>query len=172
MSGADTRPARVAYEEASKVLVEARSLREYPWTPFYSSPFSEEGIALLEGHVPETYRGDRAPDVVANPRLVREYHLRDYVCGVVVEGLCVHWDLDFPPVHAVTWCLGWGLYEHSKKFEDALCGEIYTRSTRVPYDIYQGDELVDESLFANLRRKLGLLHHRVANCGRTNDIAT
>lgn len=83
------------------------------------NPIFRGGIALLEGRIPDTYHGDLAPDVVTDPRLVREYYLRDYVCGVVVEGPCVPWDLDFSPVHVVTWCLGWGLYEHSKKFEDA-----------------------------------------------------
>lgn len=161
LRGGDPLPARIAYEEASKLLVEAKGRREYPWTPFYSTPFSDEGIALLDGHIPDTDRGDRAQDKVTDPRLVREYHLRDYVCGVVVEGLCVPWDLDFPPVHVVTWCLGWGLYEHSKKFEDALCAEIYTRSARIPYDIYQGDGLVDDGLVRELATEIA----RIASPG-------
>jgi len=154
LGGGDPRPGLVAYEAASKILLEASRSREYPWTPFYSTPISEEGLAALDGRFPETYQGDRAnlgPDeVIRDPRLIREYWLRDHVCGVVVEGLCVHWDLDFPPVHVVTWCLGWDLYEHSKKFEYALCGDIYQRSVPVPYDICQGDRFVDKSLVGEL----------------------
>jgi len=92
---------------------------------------------------------------------VREYNLRDYVCGVIVEGLCVPWNLEFPPLHVVTRCLSWELCEHSKKFEDALCGEIYRHPTPAPYDICHRDELVDESLV----RDLGAEIARIASPG-------
>jgi hypothetical protein len=154
LGGGDPGPARVAYEAASTILIEAHRRHEYPWTPFYSSPISDVGLAALDGHIPETYSGDRVSfgsgDIIRDPHLIREYCLRDKVCGVIVEGLCVPWDLEFPPVHIVTWCLGGALYEHSRKFEDALCGEIYQRSSPVPYDIYLNDELVDDSLVAEL----------------------
>jgi hypothetical protein len=120
---------------------------------------------LIDGHIPDTYHGDRAimePDAVtSDPRLVREYSLRNCVCSVIVEGLSVPWNLEFPPVHAVTWSLGWALYEHSKKFENALCGEIYSRSTPAPYEIFQGDELVDESLVHELATEIA----RIASPG-------
>lgn len=157
LSGGDSGPARIAYEEAWRVLAEANNSRKYPWTPFHSTKFAEEfqkGLSLLDGHFPETYFGDRTilePGAVTrDPHLVREYNLRDYVCGVIVEGLCVPWNLDFPPVHVVTWCLGWELYAYSKKFEDALCGEIYAHPTRAPYEIYHGDEFVEEKLVQEL----------------------
>jgi hypothetical protein len=169
--GGDTQPARTAYEEAWSVLSEANNLREYPWRPFHSTLLAEDfqkGLSVLDGHIPETYNGDRTslgilePDAVTrDPRLVREYNLRDYVCGVIVEGLCVPWNLDFPPVHVVTQCLGWVLYGHSKKFEDALCAEIYTQSTPAPYDIYHGDQLVNETLVW----ELGVEIARIASPG-------
>jgi hypothetical protein len=164
LGGGDTRPARVAFEEAWRVLSQANSRWKYPWGPSHRWLLSEDfqrGLSVLDGHIPETYYGDRVslgllePDAVTgDPRLVREYNLRDLVCGVVVEGLCVPWNLDFPPVHVVTWCLGWELYEHSKKFEDALCGEIYEQPTPAPYDINHGDELVDETLVRELREEI------------------
>ena len=99
--------------------------------------------------------------VIREPRLVREYSLRDHVCGVIVEGVCVPWQIEFPPVHVVTWSLGWELYEHSKKFEDALCAEIYAQSSPAPYDIFQGDQLVDESLIRELTEEIA----RIASPG-------
>lgn len=87
--------------------------------------------------------------------------MRDHVCGVIVEGLCVPWHLDFPPVHVVTWCLGLELYSHSKRFEDALCVEIYTQATPAPYEICQGDQLVNETLV----RELGVEIARIASPG-------
>jgi hypothetical protein len=126
------------------------------------------GLSILDGHIPETYHGDRTslgilePDGITRvPHLVREYNLRDHVCGVIVEGLCVPWNLDFPPVHVVTLSLGWELYEHSKKFEDAVCAEIYTKSSPAPYDINHGDQLVDETMV----RDLGLEIARIASPG-------
>ena len=171
LNGGDIRPARAAYEEACTVLSEAKGRRNYPWTPFHSMLLADDvqkGLSFLDGRFPETYYGDRVslgilePDAVnRDPHLVREFSLRDHVCGVIVEGLCVPWNLDFPPVHLVTWCLGWALYEHSKKFEDALCAEIYAQSAPVPYDIYQGDQLVDEALV----RELGVEIARIASPG-------
>ena len=80
---------------------------------------------------------------------------------MIVEGLCVPWNLDFPPVHVVTLSLGSALHEHSKKFEDALCAEIYTQSTQAPYDIYHGDQLIDETLV----RELAVEIARIASPG-------
>jgi hypothetical protein len=164
LSGGDTRPARTAYEKAWKVLSEAHSSRKYPWTPFHQTQFEEDfqkGLNILYGHIPETYYGDRTslglldPDAVTrDPRLVREYNLRDHVCGIIVEGLCVPWSLDFPPLHNVTWCLGWELYGHSKKFEEAFCDEIHTQSSPAPYDIAHGDQLVDEALVRELAEEI------------------
>ena len=168
LTGGDARPARLAYEQAWKVLTEANSRLEYPWTPFYSLLLEEnlqEGLALLDGHIPESYVGDWGdsdPDTpTRDPRLVREYLLRYHVCGVIVEGLCIPWNLEFPPVHVVTWCLGKDLYRHSERFEDALCAEIYGRSTAVPYGIYKGDQLVAEDLV----RKLSAEIARIASPG-------
>jgi hypothetical protein len=122
----------------------------------------------LDGNIPEAYYGDRLtlgilePDAVTRePRLVREYTLRDYVCGVIVEGLGVPWNLDFPPVHAVTQYLGWDLYEHSKKFEDALCGEVYEQASPAPYDIVHGDQLIDRTAV----RELAIEIARIASPG-------
>lgn len=164
LSGGDPQPARAAYEEAWNTLSEARGRLKYPWTPFRETGFGEEflrGIHLLEGQVPEIYTGDREslgilnPDeVTRDPRLVREYCLRDFVCCVIVEGLCVPWHLEFPPLHVVTRCLGWELYDHSKKFEAALCGEIYEHPTRAPYDIAHNDEFVEEALARELAREI------------------
>jgi hypothetical protein len=160
LSGGDTRAARTAYEEAWRVLSEANNRWNYPWSPSHSTQFAEDsqkGLSLLDGQIPETYHSDRLslgilePDAVtSDPCLVREYTLRDHVCGVIVEGLCVPWNLDSPPVHAVTGCLGWELYGHSRKFEDALCAEIYQQPTPAPYNINHGDELVDETLVREL----------------------
>jgi hypothetical protein len=164
LDGGDTRPARSAYEEAWRVLSEANSRWKFPWGPIHSTLLAEDfqkGLSILDGHIPEAYYGDRLslgllePDMVTrDPRLVREYNLRDHVCEVIVEGLCVRWNLDFPPVHVVTWCLGWELYGHSKKFEDALCGEIYRQPTPAPYDIVHGDELVEETLVRELAEEI------------------
>jgi len=165
LADGDTGPARTAYEAAWRILSEANNRWKYPWTPLHSTRFADgfqTGLSLLDGHIPETYYGDRSilePDwVTRDPHLVREYHLRDRVCGVIVEGLSVPWNLDFPPVHVVTWCLGSELYEHSKKFEDTLCGDIYARSTPAPHDISQGDQLVDQTLV----RELGVEIARIA----------
>ena len=62
-------------------------------------------------------------------------------------------------MHPVTVCLAWDLYEHSKEFEDALCGEIYAHPTPAPHDISHSDELVDETLV----RKLALEIARIAS---------
>jgi hypothetical protein len=171
LEGCEIGPARAAYEEAWTVLSEAVSLRKYPWTPFHSTlvpDVFQKGLSILDGQIPATYLGDRLslgilePDAVTrDPRLVREYNLRDYACGIIVEGLCVPWRLDFPPVHVVTRCLGWELYERSKKFEDALCAEIYERPTPAPYDIYHGDEFVDEGLVRELKVEIA----RIASPG-------
>jgi hypothetical protein len=171
LADGESGPARAAYQEAWSVLSEANSRREYPWTPFHSTSLAEsfqKGLSVLDGQIPETYYGDRpsrgilAPGgVTRDPRLVREYNLRDRVCGVIVEGLCVPWNLDFPPMHPVTVCLSWNLYEHSKKFEDALCGEIYAHPTSAPYDICHGDELVDETLVRELAAEIA----RIASPG-------
>ncbi|MGB0065740.1 MAG: hypothetical protein WBP85_14960 [Terracidiphilus sp.] len=172
LDSGDSRSAHVAYEEAWRILSEANNRWKHPWSPFHStillSSF-QKGLSVLDGQIPEAYHGDRLslgilePEAVTrDPRLVREYKLRDCVCGIIVEGLSVPWNLDFPPVHAVTGCLGYGdLYEYSKKFEETLCGEIYTRSAPAPYDICHGDEFVDESLV----RELSVEIARIASPG-------
>jgi hypothetical protein len=73
---------------------------------------------------------------------------------VIVEGLCVPWDLSFPPVHCVTWCLGNSLYEHSEKFENVFCGEIYSRCRPAPYEITQNDAPLDNNLVAELAAEI------------------
>ena len=171
LDGGDGRLARSAYEESWGILSAAHDRRKHPWTPVHSTLLAEEfhrGLSVLDGHIPETYLGDRAslgilePDAVTrDPRLVREYNLRDHVCGIIVEGLCVPWNLDFPPVHNVTRSLGWELYGHSKKFEDALCGEIYANPTPAPYDIVHGDEFVDVTLVRELAAEIS----RIASPG-------
>jgi hypothetical protein len=163
LAGGDPEPARAAYKEAWRILAEAHQHWKHPWTPFHwtrSGTFNE-GLDLLDGHIPDAYHGDRLslglldPDeVTRDPRLVRDYNLRDCVCGVIVEGLCVPWSLDFPPVHVVTQCLGVNLYEHSKKFEAAICGEIYERATPAPYDIVHRDLLVSESMTGDLAEEI------------------
>jgi hypothetical protein len=160
LAGGDTRSALRAYEKAWQVLSDAGHRWKYPWTPFHSTQLPDrfqEGIDLLDGHFPDAYYGDRLslglidPEAdIRDPRLVREYNLRDSVCSVIVEGLCVPWNLGFPPVHPVTVCLAGDLYEHSKKFEDALCREIYKHPTPAPYDICHYDELVDIPLVRDL----------------------
>jgi hypothetical protein len=124
LNGGAPEQARIALTDASKLLAEAHDRREYPWTPFHRGSGVEKGLATLDGRIPRTYEGDRAslglldPDeVTQDPRLVREYYLRDDVCRAIVEGLCVPWDLEFPPVHVVTWTLGADLYKRSKRFE-------------------------------------------------------
>ena len=54
----------------------------------------------------------------------------------------------------------------------ALCVEIYTRSARVPYDIYRGDELVDASLVRELAAEIALSPPLAATYGRTSVFAT
>ena len=162
LDGSDINPARLAFDESLKILHQASTSREHPWTPFHQprSHNVEESLALLNGHVPPAYFGDRRslglmdPDeVTTDPILVREYNLRDSICSVIVEGLCVPWHLDFPPIHAVTKLLG-NLSEHSKRFEHALCGEMYQRCCKVPYDIFHGDDLVDTDLIAELATEI------------------
>lgn len=100
---------------------------------------------------------------IRDPQKVRENHLRDEVCGVIVEGLCVPWDLSFPPVHCVTGCLGNSLYDHSDKFKNVLCGEIYSRCRQAPYDIAQDDALLERDLIVELAAEI----ERVAPPGGT-----
>ena len=165
--GGVTDDARGLFRQAADTLVAAHASRQFPWTPFNVSPISSEeaiqrGMGALDGFLPASYGGDRGRggadvdgDVVTtDPKLVREYYLRDCVCNVIVEGFCVPGELSFPPVHNVTWCLGRSLYKHSAKFEDVLCGEIYSRSSRAPYDIHLGDQLVDPDLAKELTAEI------------------
>lgn len=158
---------RARFEQAWRALIDARARREFPWTPFFwdcpGSGRFDQCIALIEGRIPETYRGERGCTweqledegfVIRDPSKVREYHLRDNVCGIVVEGLAVPWELDFPPVHNVTSCLGHSLYDHSEKFEHVICGDIYARCARAPYDIYMNDSLVDQDLTLELAAEI------------------
>ena len=159
LDGTDLPRARTAFEESVTSLTKASADRQHPWTPFHR-PYRDrfdEGRAILNGQIPEVYHGDRVslgllePDeVTTDPNLVREYYLRDCVCGMIVEGLCVPWKLDFPPVHVV---IG-DLYEYSKRFEELLCGEIYERSGKVPYDIHHCDDLADADLIAELTSEI------------------
>ena len=160
LRGGDLEPARLAYADAIRILAQASKDREYPWTPFHQGDSTTP--AELEGRFPDAYYGDREtrgimdPDAVTHdPQVVRDYSLRDNVCAPIVEGLCVPWNLDFPPVHVVTWCLGWDLYRHSKRFEYALCtGEIDTRSQALDYEINAGDRLVDRALTGELAAEI------------------
>ena len=135
IAGGDSTVARTMFEQACSALSAASSHRQFPWTPIYGRLLSgtdefERCIGLVNGKIPATYQGDRGRTgkqwteedfAIRNPLKVREYFLRDNICGVIVEGLCVPWELPFPPVHRVTWCLGNSLYKQSKKFEDVLC---------------------------------------------------
>ena len=161
IKGGPAETVRASFKQALDTLVDARTRRQFPWTPVNGhSGDLQRGIGALDGSLPDSYNGDRDlrlenGNVIARDlRLIREYCLRDRVCNIIVEGLCVPWDLPFAPVHNVTWCLGHSLYTHSKKFEDVLCGEIYSRSSNAPYDIALGDELVDQDLVQELSAEI------------------
>jgi hypothetical protein len=162
----DTSLCRSMFEQAWGVLTAAHGARQYPWTPLHAAcpEEFEEGTRMIDGVFPKEYRGARGSTwghlgegecVVREPRLAREYHLRDSVCCPIVEGLCVPWHLSFPPVHIVTWCLGHDLYRHSGRFEDVLCCEIYTRSSPIPFDLANsGDGVLDQDLVRELASEI------------------
>lgn len=145
------------YRDARQILEDAAGRLKFPWTPLHSSKDPEEielVVKLFQGYVPEKYFGDRAlletEFTITERAKVREYFLRDKVVSVIVEGLAVPWSLRFPPVHEITWGKVWELYRISPKFEDSFCADVYTRCTTVPYEIVQGDELINQDLIAEL----------------------
>ena len=157
----DVGPVLKMFEKASQLLAEAARRFEFPWSPLHQLHDSEEfnlALNLIHGYIPEKYSGHWAmnePDfTVTDPAKAREYSLRKNVFSVIVEGLAVAWDLQFPPVHEITWGLVSDLYEHSPKFEDAMCYEVHSRNTDVPYSISTGDQLIDQDLITELWQEI------------------
>lgn len=145
------------FEQAAQILAEASRRFEFPWSPLHRYSDSAEfdlAVKLIHGYVPERYFGDLAimePEfTVTEPAKVREYCLREKVFGVIVEGLAVPWNLGFPPVHEITWGSVHELYDLFSKFEDAMCADVVSRSTNIPYQISQDNELIDRDLVAEL----------------------
>jgi hypothetical protein len=153
LHGGESAAVRPLFEQARVALDAARKRWPPLWGPLNltDEEFLLEALLLLDGKVPDSYFGERHLEGAAiEPALVREYSIRDKVANLIVEGVCVPWDLAFPPVHNVTFMLSWELYEHSKRFEDVLCGEIHSRSRDIPFEICVGDELLDADLVAEL----------------------
>lgn len=153
----DAGPVLNMFEKASQILAEASRRFEFPWSPLHRCSDSEQSdlaIKLIQGYVPERYVGGLAimePEFsVIEPAKVREYCLREKVFRVIVEGLAVPWNLEFPPVHEITQGSVHELYGFSPKFEDAMCAEVVSRSISIPYQISQDDELIDRDLVAEL----------------------
>lgn len=153
----DVAPVLNMFEEASHVLAEATRRFEFPWSPLHQTGNSEEfslAINLIRGYVPKEYSGDLAMNEpgfsVTDPVKVREYSLREKVFSVIVEGLAVPWNLQFPPVHEITQGYVSHLYELSPKFADAICDEVHSRNASIPYNISSEDQLIDRELIAEL----------------------
>jgi hypothetical protein len=140
-------PARSLFEKACSVL--ATQSREYPWGPLHGAQDQLEfGLSLIDGTAGNLQHPDPS---ITDPELIRRHHLSDTVCGAVIEGTCVPWDLPFHPRHCVTCDSAvWELYRASQRFEYVLTGEIYIRNRPAPFGIAEGDELLNHDLVQEL----------------------
>jgi len=96
IAGGGAGAARTMFDQACDTLTDAHRHRKFPWAPLHGTLGRKEefqtGVALLDGTMPAIYNGERGRTLerwadedyaIRDPQKVREYHLRDEVCGVI-----------------------------------------------------------------------------------------